>query len=147
MIVTNMPYSWALMRKIFNLRSFFGDSTAGHIQAGQPRELNGYSTGAVQLDSRPRSRQTSKADGDPGKFSWHKLNLQHSKEDHDQSWPTTPEKEIRVEATTASSSSSAGSVPKPAPAATTAWTLDRLYPLDDDELVATDHTQRRYEGV
>ncbi|KAJ9603288.1 hypothetical protein H2200_012066 [Cladophialophora chaetospira] len=152
MIVANMPYSWALIRKVFKLRSFFGDSTAGHIQAGQPRELNGYSAGAMQLNSQPRSRQTSHPDTEIRKSSWHKLKLHSTKEDNPASWANSPdlskEKEVNVEATPGSSSTStAGSVQKPAPVANTDWTLDRLYPLDDDDLTAPDATQRRYEGV
>ncbi|OCT50381.1 hypothetical protein CLCR_07195 [Cladophialophora carrionii] len=152
MIVANMPYSWALIRKIFNLRSFFGDSTAGHIQAGQPRELTGHSLGVLQLESQPRSRQVSHSDGEHGKLSWHKLKLHTSRDDTPKSWVDRDEngkdKEIHVDATPASSStSSAGSVRKPPHTAKTDWTLDRLYPLDDEELAAPDPTQRRYEGV
>ncbi len=153
MIVANMPYSWALIRKVFKLRSFFGDSTAGHVQAGQPRELNGYSVGALQLDSQPRSRQASHPETEHRKLSWPKLRLHSTKDDS----PTTltgstelsKDKEVQVDATPASSStSSAGSVRKPPPAASTDWTLDKLYPLDDDEdLTAAEGTQRRYEGV
>ena len=35
MIVTNMPYSWSLIRRIFNLKSFFGDSDDSHKANGQ----------------------------------------------------------------------------------------------------------------
>jgi hypothetical protein len=152
MIVANMPYSWALIRKIFNLRSFFGDSTAGHIQAGQPRELTGHSLGVLHLDSQSRSRQVSHSDAEHGKLSWQRLKLHTSREDTSKSWVDRNEfgkdKEINVDATPASSStSSAGSVRKPPPTARTDWTLDRLYPLDDEQLTAPDPMQRRYEGV
>ncbi|KIW89703.1 uncharacterized protein Z519_09859 [Cladophialophora bantiana CBS 173.52] len=151
MIVTNMPYSWALIRRIFNLRSFFGDSTADRLQAGQARELHGYSPGAIALDSQPRSRQASQAEGVPRKLSWHRLKLHKTQEDASNPWPAgelAKEKEVKVEANTASSSaSSAGSVRRPPPAANTDWTLDRLYPLDDEEITAPDVTHRRYEGV
>jgi hypothetical protein len=147
MIVANMPYSWALIRKVFNLRSFFGDSTAAHMQAGQPREMNGYSIRGVQLDSHPRSRQASQLEGEHGKLSWHKLRLHSTKEENGKSWTDATDKEVKADGTPESSNtSSAGSVQKP-PVASTDWTLDRLYPLDDDELAASDPTQRRYEGV
>lgn len=149
MIVANMPYSWALIRKLFHLRSFFGDSTADRIQAGQPREYNGHSVGAIQLESNPRSRLTSEAEALHGSFSWNKIRLPTSKDDTwGHSTAESKDKEIKVDATPASSSnSSAGSVQRPPPAASTDWTLDRLYPLDDAELAAPDPTQRRYEGV
>ena len=152
MIVANMPYSWALVRKLFNLRSFFGDSTAAQMQAGQPRELNGYSAGAMQLNSTPQSRQASHSEEEKRKLSWHKLKLHTTKEDNAKAWTDSNEmandKEMKVEATPASSSTSSdGCVRKPPRAASTDWTLDRLYPLDDDNLAAPDTTQRRYEGV
>ena len=152
MIVANMPYSWALIRKVFKLRSFFGDSTSNNIQGGQPRELNGYSQGAVQLNSHPRSRQASQAEEEHGKLSWHGLKRHITpKEDSPTSWTDTTElgkdKEVNVETTPASSSSDEGSVRKPPPVASTAWAMDRLYPLDDDELTAPDPTNRRYDGV
>ncbi|EXJ62325.1 hypothetical protein A1O7_02759 [Cladophialophora yegresii CBS 114405] len=148
MIVANMPYSWALIRKVFNLRSFFGDSTAGHIQAGQPRELTGHSLGVLQLESQPRSREVSHAEGEHGKLSWHKLKLHTSRDDTVKPYENGKDKEINVNTTpTSSSTSSAGSVRKPPTTTKTDWTLDRLYPLDDEELAAPDPTQRRYEGV
>jgi hypothetical protein len=136
MIVSNMPYSWALVRKVFNLRSFFGDSTTAHMQAGEPRTLNGFSAGAVQLTSQTRSRQASQIEGGRGKLSFPRLKMSISKEEPADSWAVT--KEIKVERTpTSSNTSSDGSAQKPQHTTTTEWTLDRLYPLDDQDLADT----------
>lgn len=160
MIVTNMPYSWALMRRIFKLRSFLGDSTSAQMQGGQPRELHGYSPGAMALDSHPRSRQASRTTGEHRKFSWPQLKS-HKKDSvtsteqkatSARSWTNTngdlaKGPELKGETSPFSScNSSAGSAPKDPPTATTDWTLDRLYPLDEEELGVSDVTQRRYEG-
>ncbi|KIX09495.1 uncharacterized protein Z518_00575 [Rhinocladiella mackenziei CBS 650.93] len=157
MIVTNMPYSWALIRRIFNLRSFFGDSTADQMQGGQPTVIHGHSAGAFALEGRPRSRQASHAEG-RWNFSWQQLkpHQKHRDDAKEQTTPPTPswqtsatdkDKEINVETTPASgSSSSAGSVRKPRVASSVDWTIDRLYPLDDEEVAVPDVTRRRYEG-
>ncbi|EXJ92696.1 hypothetical protein A1O3_01248 [Capronia epimyces CBS 606.96] len=156
MIVANMPYSWALIRRAFNLRSFLGDSTVDRMQGGQPRDLHGYSLGAVTLESHPTSRQASRASETTRRF-WHPT-TPHKAHDvtdkqsdmHARSWQrgsAAQEKEIDIEAHPApSSNSSAASVPRPPQATSTDWTLDRLYPLDDDEIGLNDVTRRRYEG-
>jgi hypothetical protein len=157
MIVTNMPYSWALIRRIFNLQSFFGDSTAERMQGGQHTELQGYSLGAVTLTSQPRSRKASRADEPSPKISWrHPRPPRKQSETPDPTKSTTSswevgapakDKETSVDIAPASSSdSSAASVRKPRQIATTAWTLDRLYPLDDEETGLPDVTYRRYDG-
>ena len=153
MIVSNMPYSWALVRQVFNLRSFFGDSTANRMQAGQPREIHGHSAGAVQLGSHSASRQASQTDAEPQKTSWHRLKRLSTKEENASSWADTTElakdKDVKVEETPASSSAGSAEFEeqKPAAATSTEWTLDRLYPLDDEDLAGPGHTHRRYEGV
>ncbi|EXJ91065.1 hypothetical protein A1O1_04172 [Capronia coronata CBS 617.96] len=163
MIVANMPYSWALIRRIFNLRSFFGDTTMDHMQGGQTRELHGYSVGAMTMDSLPITRHISGASIQSPKRFWHVLpsplkihggandspNLHHTKTWEGGAAATDKNKEVNVETNPASSSnSSAMSALKPPQAVSTDWTLDRLYPLDDDDEIFghPDATRRRYEG-
>ncbi|KAG9769436.1 hypothetical protein ABEF93_004053 [Exophiala dermatitidis] len=158
MIVSNMPYSWALIRRIFNLRSFFGDSTAEEMQGGHPRQLHGYSATAsagaatLQSQSRSSSHQHAAAGGKMSKFwrpHWH--------HEVTGSYPNTSLREgagtamdehsenVAQEPTPASSSDS-GAATTATPIKKTDWTLDRLYPLDDEEISLPDITRRRYEG-
>ncbi|KAK5192811.1 hypothetical protein LTR99_010312 [Exophiala xenobiotica] len=160
MIVSNMPYSWALFRRAFNLRSFFGDSSSDRMQEGRARELQGTSTGAIPLGSQPRSRQVSQPDQASGKFSWkhsalHKKQTVHNNPEEAATKPwdsgaAIKDKETDIETAGASSTdSSVGSMRKPPQSPTSDWTLDRLYPLDDDEeedIGKLDVTQRRYDG-
>lgn len=159
MIVSNMPYSWALIRRAFNLRSFFGDSSSDRMQEGRPRELQGTSAGAIPLGSQPRSRQVSQPDQASGNFSWKHstLHKKHNIHNNPEEAATKPwdsgaaikDKETDVEiAGISTSNSSVGSTQKPSQSPTSDWTLDRLYPLDDDEedIGKLDVTQRRYDG-
>jgi len=157
MIVTNMPYSWALLRRIFNLRSFLGDSTAERMQAGQRRQINGYSEGAVALSSGSRSRSTSKAGVSSGKFSLKRLKKDGTISDqHDVSYDhhgqqdlglaETKDMHIRA-APAASMTSSDGSIKRQSgvqPTQPTDWTLDRLYPVDDIEAGTLKTTRREF---
>lgn len=159
MIVTNMPYSWALIRRIFKLRSFFGDSTAANMQAGHGGQLNGYSAGAVALSSGPRSRQTSKAGESAGKFSLHRLKrdgTQSGQHDNIKAYDgghggLRPAENKDIEAHTvapSSTTSSDGSVKQQSavqPIQPSDMTLDRLYPLDDIE-AGTQKITRRHHG-
>lgn len=159
MIVTNMPYSWALLRRIFNLRSFLGDSTAERMQAGQARRMHGYSEGAVVLSSGPRSRSTSKAGESSGKFSLKRLkrdgknsdqqegSYNHQGELHDLESAETKDMQVHA-APAASMTSSDGSIKRQSgvqPTQPTDWTLDRLYPVDDIEAGTLQTTRREHE--
>lgn len=158
MIVSNMPYSWALIRRVFKLKSFFGDSSADRMQGGEPREVNGYAAGAVALDSQARSRSASQPDNLSRVFSWPRSKRDHkgsivdpasgkarAQGQDEEAQPA--DKETYLEAHPASSSnSSAGSEQRPPHVTPTDWTIDRLYPLDDIENESTDVTQRKYQG-
>lgn len=160
MIISNMPYTWALLRRIFNLRSFFGDSTAAEMQGGQLRQLHGYSEGAVALSSGPRSRQTSKAGESAGKFSLQRLKRdgKHSENQDNmevhggelRDLGSAGNKDVQVHTAAASSITSSDGSIKPQSTAQAAqptdWTLDRLYPLDDIESGTVQTTRRQYDG-
>jgi len=166
MIVTNMPYSWALIRRIFNLKSFFGDSTHERVQARHARELHGYSLGTMGArESQTRLRQESQAEGPAKSWLWHKSDKRRKSSDSERDQPT-PEadsgktggvavkhEEVDIEDGIAMGlsgrSSTTDSIRKPPPVATTADALDKLYPLDDDDKldhVVLDVMRRRYEG-
>jgi len=153
MIVTNMPYSWALVRRIFKLRSFFGDSTAANMQG---RQINGYSAGAVALSSGSRSRQTSKAGGAAGKFSLNRLKPRSGQHDGVKSYEgahdglrSADDKDIEVHTVAASSmTSSHGSEKRQSavqPTQPSDMTLDRLYPLDDIEAGTRKVTRKQHD--
>ncbi|KAK4940498.1 hypothetical protein LTR10_019372 [Elasticomyces elasticus] len=154
MIVTNMPYSWGLLRKIFHVRSFLGGSdSTDQMQDGRPKELQGYSAGGVPLASQTRSRQVSHATAlsswrHPGSSKKHEASTKPDSGTNTWEGGIATDKAIKAEAMAGSSSDSSGdTIRRPAQAATTDWTLDRLYPLDDDkELERMDVAQRRYDG-
>lgn len=156
MIVTNMPYSWALIRRIFKLRSFFGDSTAANNQAAHAGQLNGYSVGAVALSSGPGSRNASKADGSAGKFSLHRLKPRSGQHDGVKSYEgghdgfrSADDKDIDVHTVAASiTTSSDGSMKRQSavqPTQPSDMTLDRLYPLDDIEAGTQKITRKHHD--
>lgn len=165
MIVSNMPYSWQLIRRIFHLRAF-SDSSTDRQQAGQPGELNGYSIADFSTHSQSRlrsnSRIASKSADSAGSRPWYRSESGRKGSQINAGAPTmelnnSPDnldfnmKEIEVERGFASSSSGSNSagLPKPPPVSTTANTLDKLYPLDDEEEEAhdaVDITRRRYDG-
>ena len=130
------------------------------MQEGRPRELQGTSAGAIPLGSQPRSRQVSQPDQASGNFSWKHsaLHKKHNIHNNREEAATKPwdsraaikDKETDVEMAGASSSnSSAGSTRKSPQSPMSDWTLDRLYPLDDDDeedIGKLDVTQRRYDG-
>ena len=158
MIVSNMPYSWALIRRVFNLKSFFGDTSADRMQSGQPMAITGYAEGGMPLSSPFGSLSPGLPHNSSRKFSWPRSKRDRSGSNIDQA-PVKPrtqgqdedvqpaDKETYLETHPASSTnSSAGSVRRPPNVAPTDWTIDRLYPLDDIENEASDVTQRRYQG-
>ncbi|KIW20575.1 hypothetical protein PV08_01150 [Exophiala spinifera] len=161
MIVSNMPYSWALIRRMFHLRSFLGDSTANRIQEGAPSRYDGQSIGGIPLSGQFRSRKSNAGEVVPRKISWtpslfHKKRAMSSSRDApptraSESDASARDKEMDPEKSAPSSSDgivqpTAGMTPGPG----TDWALDRLYPLDDDEIdgeiAKLDVTQRRYDG-
>ncbi|KAJ9617999.1 uncharacterized protein PV06_09269 [Exophiala oligosperma] len=164
MIVSNMPYSWALIRRVFHLRSFLGDSTANRMQEGAPSRLDGQSLGGIPLTTQLRSRQSNAQEVSSRKISWtpslfQKKHAAHSNRDAttttttraSESDASARDKEVDAEK---SAPSSSDGIIQPNTKSTrdpgTDWALDRLYPLDDDEIdgeiAKLDVTQRRYDG-
>lgn len=168
MIVTNMPYSWALIRRIFKLKSFFGDSSTGRLQEGQMESVQGQSLGNISVANedgrRQQSQAASHADSEKRKRSWpwQKLSLKHglstnsrtpiAKEGENQVQAKAVEKEADINTSAASTSeSSAGFTPRPPTGRTAdAAAVDKLYRLDfdedDDDLERSAVPQRGYDG-
>jgi hypothetical protein len=163
MIVTNMPYSWSLIRKIFNLKSFLRDSSNDR-QDSRAHSMGDLGYGRTGYADRKASRQTS---NEPTVSSHHTISLKPpfwrygpSKDRHSSGAEsqaaiieagrrntdtTSIDKELEIHAAAASSSS--GSIRKPANAASAA--VDKLYRLDDfddDDLERGEIPQRGYNG-
>ena len=149
MIVTNMPYSWILIRRAFGLKSFFRHSDPD-TDLEDPATLQGSSVRdpsvAVPQKSRNRSsrffpgRLGGKTNAsDPSSNDETHMHAWHGQGDLNEKSPTKT-----AESTT--NSSSGGSMSRMrAPASTTAAALDRLYPVDDDELDAIEAKEQERE--
>ncbi|ETN40513.1 uncharacterized protein HMPREF1541_04790 [Cyphellophora europaea CBS 101466] len=143
MIVSNMPYSWALIRRIFHLRSFLGDSTQNDLQDSNVRQITGQTVRSRTNGSMQRSRKRS--------WLWTK-----TMPTSDKTMTTDSQNEMVTRARTntedgktdpldrSSSDTSAFGSPLKARTASAADPIDRIYNLDDDELVAPDPTRRGY---
>jgi hypothetical protein len=147
MIVTNMPYSWALIRRVFGLKSFFGGSdTENHSTIHGP-SIQEVSVVSSKAQARNRSsmfflgRKDTKNSTSPPS-----ANL----EAHMQSWngqPGLDEKTIVEPAAHSSTTgSSRGSVSKPPTSASTVTALDRLYPVDDEGLELLEEKEKKREN-
>jgi hypothetical protein len=147
MIVTNMPYAWALIRRIFKLRSFFGDSEQDVVQDGNVREYQGQSVRTRTLGSvsRPKSkswwRKSSAAKQRPMDSSENEMvsRTKSNAEDGNGHLGDPASSDVSV---------SGGSVQKPPPARTATDAVDKMYNLDleDEELVRTDTMRRLGRG-
>ena len=163
MIVTNMPYSWALIRRTFNLKSFFGDSRDEQLKVGHMQQLQGHSLGDLSAKKlRQESTATDKTRGSKGKlsFPWHRSTMNQKSFSTDEGAiieegrsSATPvddlKKDVNVGASPASSlNGTAGSARKPANTSSTSDAIDKLYRLDDDDLDGSDLNvmQRGYDG-
>lgn len=153
MIVANMPYTWALLRRMFKLRSFFGDSTAAELSRGRLRKLHGqgYSEGAVQLSSGPRSARKGSVQllsrGDNASQNHDHMEV-HGRELHNLGSTEDEDTHVRTGAasTTTSSDASIKERSTVQAAEPTDWTLDRLYPLEDVESGTKKTKLAPYEG-
>lgn len=132
MIVTNMIYTWPLIRRVFHLQSFFGESeqatTFNHLS--QRGESNATAQAIQKSDRNSRfslGRKGGKNSTAGGKDS-HDSGVQMTSKT---SWPHD-EKTHNVTADS-TGSSSGGSVAKP-PVSGTQAALDKLYALDDEDL-------------
>ena len=132
MIVTNMPYTWALIRRAFHLQSFLGESETPH-ETLNGVSMRGESNATVKsVQQRKRSSllfpgRNGGNDSTPQKPSQHSEMQMTSKT----SW-NREEKDINNLADSVGSSSG-GSVTKPQVSGTQA-ALDKLYALDDEDL-------------
>jgi hypothetical protein len=145
MIVTNMPYAWALIRRIFNLRSFFGDSEQDVARQDHVREYQGQSVRTRTQGSMQRSRKPS--------WFWKRSTTPKeraisSSENEMVSRTRSNAGDVKADLADPASSnvSMDGSVQKPPPAATTTDAVDKIYNLDDDELFRTDTLRRLGRG-
>lgn len=155
LVVTNMPYAWGLIRKVFHLRSFFHDSGTGtgvlpdgDIQRIEGRSIQRTTTVASHQQSRKRSWlwPRAMASATMNSTNQHEAAIQNGSrleagkgEKRDPNEPTS------------SDDSWAGSVQKRTEpvAASDATAIDKIYNLDDidDEVIRQDGVaQRGYDG-
>lgn len=146
MIVSNLPYTWGLVRRVFKLRAFFsdGEGRTGSVVSGgqQVQRLEGRSVGA----SVPRGSVATSAKEGKRSWVWRKMSLGKTATvngDGDEMVTRVKSRGNEKSAMgrdpnepSSSDNSTAGSVTKPPismPPATDA--VDRLYNLDeiDDE--------------
>jgi hypothetical protein len=136
MIVTNMPYSWALIRRIFHLKSFFGDSDTVRDTSLNGVSMQGCSNATAQ--SMQKASRSSKffPRRKGGKNS---ITAPKSSQASDiqmtskTSW--RPDEKDTNTAEDSLGGSSGGSIRK-IPVSSTSAALDKLYALDDDDLDA-----------
>ena len=154
MIVTNMPYSWALIRRIFKLRSFFGNSDQSINGAGEMRMVSGHSLGGMTA---PEERKESQAiTGSKSKFFTLPRSVAKKasgtsrilEEGRNQDSPDTlKEKDTSIGLGVSSSSNSSAGSPAQHAATSTSAAVDKLYCIDDYlERPEEDITHRVYDG-
>ena len=141
MIVTNMPYSWALIRRAFGLKSFFGGSDDVTIQG-----LSTHETSVAASKAQARNRSSRFFLGRKGgKSSTSTPNATSDAYLHSWEGPLGLDEKSTAETTAHHSitSSTAGSVSKPPASGSTAAALDKLYPVDDEDLELIDEKEKR----
>lgn len=132
MLVVNTPYTWPLIRRIFNLKSFFGESDHGmSLNGASQRGASNATAQSMQKHDRSSRFFAGRKDGrnssDAPKSSQDSGMQMTSKA----SWPRE-EKNVDITADHMGSSSG-GSIMKQ-PASGTQAALDKLYALDDEDL-------------
>lgn len=145
MVVTNMPYSWALIRRAFGLKSFFAESDSDQDTTIPGVSIHNASVVSSRVQARNRSsilffgrKDAKNSTSAPSTMSdtyMHSWNKQAGLDE-----------KVTVETTahnSTTSSSSRGSVSKPPASHSTAATLDRLYPLDDKDLELLEEQEKR----
>jgi len=143
MIVTNMPYSWALIRRAFGLKSFFGASDAEHHNTIQDLVIGEVSVVSSKAQSWNRSSKffPGRKDGENSTnatssnanvdmHSWHG----HVGMDEKTNFDTNTRYSI---------SSTSRSVSKHPASSSMGATLDKLYPVDDEDLEFIETAKRR----
>ena len=158
MIVSNMPYTWALIRRIFKLRSFFGDSEQDPAHGGGAREYEGQSvrtrthSSGAQRSSRKRSTWLWKRTASVKQNSTCSENEMVSRTRTRSRGPAagTGADDAKSDSNDAVSSNPSmdddGAIQKPPPVVTAADAVDRIYNLDDEELERPDALRRIYSG-
>lgn len=156
MIVTNMPYVWTLIRRIFNLRSFFGDSDRYAVQEAAARHYEGQSVG-----TRPRTNGSApRSSRRRSTWLWKRSQAAPAKQDSACSENEMVSRtrtrvksnagdDAKSEPNDAASSNTSigdGMIQTPPPTAQKADAVDRIYKLDDDELERPDGLRRIYSG-
>ena len=149
MIVTNMPYSWALIRVAFGLKSFFGGSDSDHHSTVHGRSVQETSVISSKAQARNRGSKFFLGRKD-GKDSTSAPSTHSDVQMLSWNGPVSADEKpiVGVDATAHSSagSSTAESAPKPPALNTTAATLDKLYPVDDDDLELMEEKEMRREN-
>jgi hypothetical protein len=144
MIVTNMPYSWALIRRAFGLKSFFGGSDTEHHSTVQGLSIREASAISSKAQAKNRSSKFFPGRKD-GKNSTSPPSA--NSDTYNQSWngPLGLDEKATIETTgqLSTTSSSRGSVSKPPATYSTTVTLDRLYPVDDEDLELIEAKEKR----
>jgi hypothetical protein len=158
-IVTNMPYAWGLIRKVFKLRSFFHDSNMERTtQSGNMQHLDGQSIPRSEAMRTTHNSHRSSWPFSRGGFIPSKKRHSTQRESNapvgaDFGPASTADREVGKETLDPSSSdnSFAGSLRKPGRPANAVDAVDRLYDLDaiedEESLHRDEHTlQRGYDG-
>jgi hypothetical protein len=143
MIVTNMPYSWALIRRVFGLTSFFGASDTEHPDTVQGLPIREKSVASSKVQSWNRSSRfsfgkkgsknstgTANSNAKADMPSWHG----HLGIDEKANFDTYARYSI---------STKSGSVSKPPASSSIGATLDKLYPVDDEDLELIEAREKR----
>lgn len=145
MIVSNMPYAWALIRRMFNLRSFFGDSEQDVYQQGDVREYQGQSIHSRTQGSTQRSKKRS--------WIWKRSTAPKQRafgstgnEMVSRTRGSTGDVKADLGDHASSDFSINGSLQKPPAAMTATDAVDKIYNLDDDELERTNTMGRLARG-
>jgi hypothetical protein len=144
MIVTNMPYSWALIRRAFGLKSFFGGSDTERHSAIHGLSIREASV--VSSNAKARNRSST--------FFFGRKDVKNSTSEpsatsdtYMPSWNAQlgldEKATIDITAHHSTTSSSRGSMFKPPALHSTAAALDRLYPVDDEDLEEIETREKR----
>lgn len=147
MIVTNMPYSWALIRRAFGLKSFFGDSQIGH--RNKPHSLPVLDASAVSSKAQVRNRSSIFFHGrNDAKHSASAPSATSDTYVHSWNKALEPDMKVNGEMTAhhPTTSSSRGSLSKPSASYSATAALDRLYPVDDEDLELLEEQERKRDN-
>ena len=136
MIVANMPYAWALVRRTFKLESFFGHSEHD-VEGTDIKTTTGMSVSRVHFPTDNRKASTAALP------SQNRSQLGSEPEVDKQMTDTWKEQESQYDTDAMALSSNGTSAG--VPLSTTTGALDKLYPLDldDDEIELVERVRHR----